>query len=128
MAQGVIPFQYEQDPTRAGLTAFAGLMLYLDLFAARQLRESADRHLGFLDGDQGWTVYELLTALALLNLAGGEGVNDLEILERDVGFAEVFRRFRVDGLNRRRRRQLKSRWRKERKPQSPQMVDRGILT
>jgi hypothetical protein len=115
----VIPFQYEEDPSTADLTAFAGLLLYLDLFAASRLRESVGTHLGFLDGDQGWTAYELLTSLALLNLAGGDSVNDIEKLEQDAGFAEVFRRFRVDGLNRRQRRQLKGRWRKERQRALP---------
>jgi len=119
MAQGILPFQYQEDPRKADLTAFAGLMLYLDLFAASRLRESVATHLGFLDGEQGWTAYELLTSLALLNLAGGDGVNDIERLEQDAGFAEVFRRFRVDGLNRRQRRQLKARWRKERQRAFP---------
>ncbi|UCH27925.1 MAG: IS1380 family transposase [Trueperaceae bacterium] len=113
MAQGVLSFQYQKDPSKAGLTAFAGLFIYLDLFAACRLRESVQKHLGFLDGEQGWTAYELLTALALLNLAGGESVNDIDVLERDAGCAMVFRRFRMDGLNREKRRQLKARWRKK---------------
>jgi hypothetical protein len=113
MAQGVLSFQYQDDPNQAALTAFAGLFIYLDLFAASGLRQSVEQHLGFLDGEQGWTAYELLTALALLNLAGGDSVNDIDILERDAGCAMVFRRFRIDGLNRKQRRQLKARWRKE---------------
>ncbi len=95
------------------MTAFAGLMLYLDLFAASRLRQSVDTHLGFLDGEQGWTAYELLTSLALLNMAGGDSISDIEVLERDAGFAAVFRQFRMHGLNRRARRQLKARWRKQ---------------
>lgn len=114
MAQGLLPFQYEKDPHKSGMTAFAGLLLYLDLFSACRLRKSVERHLGFLDGEQGWTAYELLISLALLNIAGGDGVNDIEVLERDAGFAEVVRRVVVHGLNRRQRRELKSRWRKER--------------
>lgn len=119
MSQGVLPFQYEKDPQKSCLTAFAGLLLYLDLFAASQLRDSINKHLGFLDGEQGWTAYDLLTALALLNIAGGEGVNDIKILERDAGFAEVVRRVALYGLNRRRRRELKGRWRKERRGALP---------
>jgi hypothetical protein len=113
MAQGVLSFQFEEDTSKAGLTAFAGLFIYLDLFAACRLRESVQKHLGFLDGEQGWTAYEHLTALALLNLAGGQTVNDIDVLEQDAGCAMVFRRFRVDGLNREQRRQLKARWRKK---------------
>lgn len=113
MAQGVLPFQYQEDSTKAGLTAFAGLFLYLDLFAVCDLRAIVQRHLGFLDGEQGWTAYELLAALALLNLAGGNSVNDIDTLEHDSGFATVFTRFRNEGLNRRQKRQLRARWRKQ---------------
>lgn len=113
MTQGVLAFQYQEDSTKTVLTAFAGLMLYLDLFAASKLRQSVDKYLGFLDGQQGWTAYELLTSLALLNLAGGESVNDIEVLERDAGFASVFRQFRMHGLNRKAKRALKTRWRKQ---------------
>lgn len=119
MAQGVLPFQYQEDPSKTGLTAFAGLFLYLDLFLACDLRAIVQCHLGFLDGEQGWTAYELLTALALLNLAGGESVNDIDILERDTGCAMLFRRFRVDGLNRKQQRRLKARWRKQQKRAFP---------
>jgi hypothetical protein len=119
MAQGVLPFQYQVDPSKTGLTAFAGLFLYLDLFFACELRGIVQRHLGFLDGEQGWTAYEHLTALALLNLAGGESVNDIDILERDTGCAMLFSRFRVDGLNRKQQRRLKARWRKQQKRAFP---------
>jgi len=113
MTQGVLSFQYQKDSSKTDLTAFAGLMLYLDLFAAAELRQSVNEHLGFLDGEQGWTAYELLTSLALLNLAGGESVNDIDILERDAGFAAVFRQFCKHGLNREARRKRRARWRKQ---------------
>ena len=119
MSQGVLPFQYREDPSKTGLTAFSGLFLYLDLFFACDLRGIVQRHLGFLDGEQGWTAYEHLTALALLNLAGGESVNDIDILERDTGCAMLFSRFRVDGLNRKQQRHLKARWRKQQKRAFP---------
>ncbi|OGQ90228.1 MAG: hypothetical protein A2289_20000 [Deltaproteobacteria bacterium RIFOXYA12_FULL_58_15] len=34
----------------------------------------------------------------MLNLAGGESVNDIDVLERDAGFAAVFRQFRMHGF------------------------------
>ncbi len=119
MAQGVLGFQYEEEPQTSGLTAFAGLFLYLDLFTACGLRSMVDKHLGFLDGAQGWTAYELLTSLALLNIAGGDGVNDIEQLEQDGGFSEVVRHFAVQSLNRRQRRELEARRRKGRQRALP---------
>lgn len=119
MPQGVLPFQYEEDEQKSPITAFAGLFLYLDLFAASELRASVDEHLGFLDGEQGWTAYELVSALALLNVAGGDGVSDIDVLEQDAGFSEVVRRVALHGLNRRRRREIKARWRKQRQRAVP---------
>lgn len=34
VAQGVLPFQYEEEKSSTGMTALAGLPLYLALFAA----------------------------------------------------------------------------------------------
>ncbi len=31
MAQGVLPFKYEEEKTETGMTSLAGLPLYLDL-------------------------------------------------------------------------------------------------
>jgi len=58
-------------------------------------------------------------ALVLLNLAGGESVDDLRILEGDEGFAKVMRRVETHGLPRRERRALEKRWRKQRRRAVP---------
>jgi hypothetical protein len=50
----------------------------------------------------------------LLNLAGGESVSDLEVLEADEGFSRLLRRVEQHGLSRQERRQMERRWRKER--------------
>ena len=45
MAQGVLPFQYQDQKQSAGLTALAGLPAYLDLAQAAGLRDAICRHL-----------------------------------------------------------------------------------
>ena len=50
-------------------------------------------------------------SLVLLNLAGGESVDDLRILEGDEGFAKVMRFVTTHGLPRKERRELERRWR-----------------
>ncbi len=45
MPQGVLPFKYEQEKTSNGLTALAGLLLYLDLVKVAGLSKSIERHL-----------------------------------------------------------------------------------
>ena len=112
VAQGVLPFQYVADERETGMTALTGLMVYLDLFKAIGLRRSIGRHVGVRQS-QGWTDAQVITTLVLLNLAGGESVDDLRILEADDGYAKVWRRVESLGLRLRQREALKRRWRKE---------------
>ena len=67
------------------MTAMAGLAAYLDLIEADDLRESVDRHVGVSRETQGWTDSQMVISLILLNLAGGESVDDLRVLEKDAG-------------------------------------------
>jgi len=53
-------------------------------------------------------------SLVLLNLAGGESVDDINKLEGDEGFCRILRKVEEQGLTRKERRELKSRWRKGR--------------
>jgi hypothetical protein len=100
------------------MTALAGLPLYLDLFAAMGLTQMAGRHVR-VRPTQGWSDAQMVSALVLLNLAGGESVDDLRVLEADPGFAAVLRETEMHGLSRRERRALKRRWRKERQRAAP---------
>jgi hypothetical protein len=54
-------------------------------------------------------------SLILLNLAGGDCVDDLSIFQGDPGFSEVMRRVETHGMPRRERRAFLRRLRKERK-------------
>jgi len=55
----------------------------------------------------------------LLNLAGGDCVEDIERLEADGGFSAVLRRVERELLTRRKRRGLKDRWRCDRERTLP---------
>ncbi len=114
MPQGVLPFQYQEEPSSAGMTALAGLPLYLELAYVAGLSQSIQRHLKLRDGKQGWSDAQIITPLVLLNLAGGDSVEDLWILEKDDGFGQVLRKVETHGLPRKERRALERRWRKER--------------
>jgi len=116
MAQGALPFQYQEQNRAAGLTALAGLPAYLDLAHVAGLRDSICRHLGICgDQSQGWSDHQIVMGLILLNLAGGDCVADLNKLEADEGLCEVMRKVEHYGLPRRERRCLERRWRKERR-------------
>ncbi|MCH9045239.1 MAG: IS1380 family transposase [SAR324 cluster bacterium] len=118
MAQGVLGFQYEGEERAGGMTALAGLPVYLDLFAAMGLSRSIGRHVR-VRPTQGWTDAQVVSALVLLNLAGGDCVDDLAILEADDGFAVVLRRVALRGLRGPERKALARRWRKQRKRAVP---------
>jgi hypothetical protein len=112
MPQGALPIQYEIDPKEHGLTALGGLPLYLELAHVSGLVESVRRNLSVRDS--GWSDVQVVTALMLLNVAGGNAVDDLEHLSEDEGFVEVLRRAQLHHLPRHERRQLLREWRKGR--------------
>jgi hypothetical protein len=113
MEQGVLPFEYEEEKKDTGITGLAGLPLYLDLARVVCLAKSIQKYLKIREGGQGWTDVQMVIALILLNLAGGECVDDLKILESDEGFCKILGKIEVDGLTRKIRRALERRWRKE---------------
>ena len=120
LAQGVLPFRYEVEPTASGMTALAGLPAYLELAAVSGLTRSIRRHLQVCaEKKQGWSDAQIIMPLVLLNLAGGDSVDDLRKLEEDQGFAQVLRRVEMHGLRRKERREQERRWRKERKRAVP---------
>jgi hypothetical protein len=113
--QGVLPFQYKMDQSTSGMTALAGLPTFLDLAYVMGLVESVDKHVKVRCGGQGYTDAQMVIALVLLNLVGGDCVDDLELLEQDEGFADLLKRIELHSLSRSERRAILKRWRKEHK-------------
>jgi hypothetical protein len=114
LKQGVLPFSYECEPTESGMTALAGLPAYLELAAVAGLPASLQRHMeGCHLKQQGWTDTQIIMSLILLNIAGGDCVDDLRILEQDEGLVKVLRRVGFSGHPRKERREQVRRWRKE---------------
>ena len=114
VSQGLLPFKYEEENKQTGMTSLAGLPLYLELAEAMKLPEMIDEQLRVRKDGQGWTDREVVMSLVLLNLAGGERVSDLEMLEEDEGFSRIVRQVRYHGMGRKKRREMERRWRKER--------------
>jgi hypothetical protein len=104
----------DQESASANLTGLAGLAPYLELACGSGLVSSIRRNLNICVGDQGWTDTQNVMSLVLLNLAGGECVDDLERLNSDEGFGKLLRRCETHGLSRRVRREMGKRWRKAR--------------
>jgi len=113
MPQGVLPFQYEVEKKPGGMTALAGLPTYLEFGYVMGLNKAIEDRLKIRGGDQGWSDSETVMALILLNLADGQGMSDLDILEGDEGFCRVLRESVGFGTPRKERRTLSKRLRKE---------------
>jgi hypothetical protein len=127
MPQGVLSYKYEEEKQASGMTALAGLPVYLDLASVLGLGEHIRAHMHVRDS-QGWTDEQLILSLILLNLAGGDAVDDIRILDRDEGFCKVLGRVETKGLTRQQRRAQERRWRKEqhRSVPSPSAVFRYL--
>ena len=89
MPQGILPFQYEKEQNAVGITGLAGLPLYLDLAKVAKLQRVIERQLGHIGPSQGWTASQHILSVILLNLAGADCVDDLEVLNNDSGFGNV---------------------------------------
>jgi hypothetical protein len=119
MTQGELSFKYEEDRQGAGMTGMAGIGTYLDLASRSGLVSSIERHVKARQGGQGWTDAETVLSLMMLNLVGGECVEDVNRLESDEGFCRLLSKALTHGLSRKGRRGLKKRWRKEKTRRVP---------
>lgn len=120
LKQGVLSFRYECEPIDSGMTALAGLPAYLELAIVSGLTDSIQRNMGKCDlKKQGWTDNQIVMSLILLNIAGGDSVDDLRILEGDEGLVKLLRRIGFSGHPRKERREQERRWRKEKKRTFP---------
>lgn len=106
----ILPIKVEADPTETVTTAHAGLLAYLELWCAIGMPQQIDRSL-CLHGQQGWLTRQLIQALLLLNLLGGESITDIARLEDDAGLCAIARLAEVFSLNRQEKRDLQRRFR-----------------
>ncbi len=119
MVQGVLPYKYEEEGSSTGMTGMAGLPMYLDLASVLGMGDCIGAHVHIRESDQGWTDEQSIMAMMLLNLAGGDCVDDIKILEKDEGFSKILGRVETKGMRRQQRRELERRWRKERRRSVP---------
>ena len=115
MEQTSLPFHYAEENESTGMTALSGLPAYLDLASAARLGESVRRHVGVREGTQGWTDAQMVMALVMLNLSGGESVDDVRVLEKDEGLGRVLLAGESHRMRRAERRAQLNRWRRERR-------------
>lgn len=91
MTQGVLSFKYEEEKKDFGTTSLAGSLVFLDLLHKMDFKNIVERNLSAKEGKQGWSDYCLLVSMILLNLCGGDCVNDINGLEGDAGLHRIFK-------------------------------------
>jgi len=112
-SERMLGYEFAQDSSPSQMTGHAGLLPYLDLACVLGMLREADARIGVC-GKQGWMDRHHVLSLVLLNLAGGECVEDIRILESDAGLSRVFGEAEVYGLGRGARKEMEKRFRKGR--------------
>jgi hypothetical protein len=113
MTQGELGFKYEEDKQGEGMTGMAGIGAYFDVACRSGMIRSIERHVKARRGGQGWSDVEVVLSLMMLNLVGGECMEDVNRLESDEGFCRLLKKALSRGLSGKGRRGFKKRWRKE---------------
>jgi len=117
--QGVLSYRTDVERTRENLTGLSGLAPYVDLIVASGVMKALGDRVAIW-GKQGGTDEEMALSLLLVNLAGGECVDDLEQLNADKGLCKLLKWCVNHALSRRQRREMARRWRK--------VKDRGVAS
>lgn len=112
-ADRMLGYEFAEDSSSSQITGHAGLLPYLDLACVLGLLSEADARIGVC-GKQGWMDRQHVLSLVLLNLAGGECVEDIRILEADAGLCRVFGEAEIYGLGRGACKEMEKRFRKGR--------------
>jgi hypothetical protein len=113
VTQHLLNFNYEMELNKKNLTGLAGLLIYLELFKALNLNNIIRQNVTIRKNKEGYRDEQIILALILLNLAGGESVSDIEQLEKDEGFCRILRSMELKGAMGRSRKKLKAKWAKK---------------
>ena len=119
MSQGLLPFKYLETKNSKSFTGLSGLLLYLELFKLMRLDSKISRNLQVKKDSQGWSDEQVMLSLILLNIAGGDCVDDIAKLEHDDGFCRILQHIELRGKFGRKRMNLLNRWRRKRENTVP---------
>lgn len=89
MSQGVLPHVVEVAGGRADVTARAGLALVLEGMRALGLHELIRDHVRVRERERGFSEAEKTASLVLLQAAGGECLDDINVLRADEGLTRL---------------------------------------
>jgi hypothetical protein len=119
MTQGVLPFKYEEEKKDFGTTSLTGSLLFLDLLHKMSFFKMVSDNLRAKEDKQGWSDFQFLICLILLNLCGGDCVDDVKRMEADDGLRMIIKHLELRSAFGRRRKKLKRQWRNGKKNAFP---------
>ena len=119
ISKNLLPFKFETTKHSTGITGLSGLPVYYELARVAGLSKSIEKHLSRLNTSQGWEVNRIVESLLLLNLAGGDCVEDIGKLEGDEGLRELFKQTEFYGRSRKERHKAMRRFRKNKERAFP---------
>jgi hypothetical protein len=113
MSQGAFNFKYVKSENKSGMTSHAGLGIYFDLLERLDFVKIVKKEVSVSGSEQGWSDWQVILSTVLLNLSGGDSVEDISHLSADEGLCRLVSCFEK-GLSSQERKELAKRWRKGR--------------
>jgi len=89
ISQGILPFQLIQDTSKLLLTSFGGLPLVMETFRALGLPEAIKKHLFVLQRPGKYEEADYVESFVSVFAAGGDCVDDFELLRGDEGLKRL---------------------------------------
>jgi hypothetical protein len=89
ISQGLLPFQLIQDTSKVLLTSFGGLPLVMETFRALDLSRSIQKHLPILERQGRYREADYIESFISVFAAGGDCVEDFELLREDEGLKKL---------------------------------------
>jgi hypothetical protein len=89
ISQGLPPFHLIQDTSKVLLTSFGGLPLVMEAFRSLGLAQSIEKHLTLHQREGKYQEADYIEAFISVFAAGGECVDDFEILRQDEGLKKL---------------------------------------
>jgi len=109
----LLHYNYEIDPIGSKMSGFGGMMPYFDLIGLLKIPQIVDNFMG-TGGEQGWMDRQHVLTGIILNLAGGDCVDDILKLENDKGLCAIMKELECAGLSRIEKKLFDKRFRKGR--------------
>jgi hypothetical protein len=94
MPKNLLSYKYIEETKSSGLTGSAGLSMYLDLMCRLGVVQALRTHLdGNIHHFCAWNPSDIASVLLMLNLSGGDNVEDLKKIQADSGFCALLAKF-----------------------------------